>query len=152
MGDQKFNFEPYIVLYSNVRNPKSKNCIGSGKYCAPDPDNEGKGTGADVVMEMLRQKCVFMLNSAEWYKYMSAWRDNCFKDITNKCSEYVLNQTEVKGSRLQKCVEDSNLQKEGFDASSLENKILEKEMQKLRDTHEMTFPALYINGQRFMGH
>lgn len=56
---QHVSFEPFLVLYSNSRNPKSKNCRESGKYCAPDPDNDGKFTGRDVVNEMLRQKCVY---------------------------------------------------------------------------------------------
>jgi hypothetical protein len=34
-------FEPFVVLYSNPRNPSSRNCRDQGKYCAPDPDNDG---------------------------------------------------------------------------------------------------------------
>ena len=41
-------FEPFAVLYSNPRNPESRNCRNQGKYCAPDPDNNGTVTGKDV--------------------------------------------------------------------------------------------------------
>ena len=49
-------FEPFVVLYSNPRNPTSKNCRDKGKYCAPDPDNDGKFTGRDVNLYKINLK------------------------------------------------------------------------------------------------
>ena len=30
------------------------NCVSHGRYCAPDPDDEGPATGRNVVLEDLR--------------------------------------------------------------------------------------------------
>jgi hypothetical protein len=34
-------------------------CVSGGRYCAPDPDSSGPLIGRDVVMEDLRQICIF---------------------------------------------------------------------------------------------
>lgn len=101
---------------------------------------------------MLRQKCIFKLNGTEWFDYMRLYKDGCFKSISDKCANKVLKNVTIKSSKLYKCISESTIQKEGYAAENLENTILEKEMEKLRTSHEMTFPALYINGQRFEGH
>lgn len=166
--DKHVNFEPNMVLYSNVRNKDSKNCLKGGKFCAPDPDNNGKQNGRDVVYEMLRQKCIYKLNSKEWFTYMNLYKESCFKEITNKCAENILKtKLTTKVQKVRQCIDNSLNEKEeqgkqqddteNFDLNKevttvIENSLLENDMKKLRETHEMTFPALYINGQRFEGH
>ena len=146
------NFEPFLVLFSNSQNPNSRNCIGGGKYCAPDPDNQGDETGRDVVLEMLRQKCIYKLSAEDWFNYMEYYKNGCFNSINDKCSKKLIKSTYLKQEKVEKCVSESNIQKEGFDPNTMENSLLEKEMEKLRSNHEMSFPALYINGQKFEGH
>lgn len=147
------NFEPFLVLYSNLRHTTSKNCLDGGKYCAPDPDNNGKHTGKDVVKEMLRQKCIYKLDSSEWIQYMQYYKTMCMTDISEDCSFKILDKyLTVKSSKVSKCVIESEIKVSGQNNSASDNSILEKEMTKLKVSHEMTFPALYINGQRFEGH
>lgn len=154
---QKLNkhvhFEPFVVLYSNVRNPQSRNCRDGGKYCAPDPDNDGKFTGRDVVDEMLRQKCIYKLDASQWIMYMKNYQDRCMEDITSSCSYSILNKfLEVRKDKVKKCEAESEITISGSSNSQADNTILENEMKKLKESHEMTFPALYVNGQRFEGH
>lgn len=146
-------FEPFVVLYSNPRNPASKNCRDQGKYCAPDPDNDGKFTGRDVVDEMLRQKCVYKLGAKEWISYMKGYQQRCLNTITQKCSHSTLSKLlDLKVTNLNKCVTESEVIISGASNIPRENTILEAEMAKLKQSHEMTFPALYVNGQRYEGH
>lgn len=150
---QHVTFEPFLVLFSNSRNPNSKNCRETGRYCAPDPDNDGKFSGRDVVNEMLRQKCVYKLASNEWIAYMKGWHQNCAADISRECSEKVLKKfTKISVTKLQDCYDGSEIRMSGAPEGQNDNTMLEAEMEKLKGSHEMTFPALYINGQRFEGH
>lgn len=147
------HFEPFLVLYSNQRNPSSKNCRDGGKYCAPDPDNDGKFTGRDVVNEMLRQKCIYKLDSSQWVLYMKKYQKNCLTDLTDECSyKIVRKDLNMKVENVKKCINESEIVISGSSNAQNDNTILEGEIKKLKETHELTFPALYVNGQRFEGH
>lgn len=61
---QSLNFTPNYISYENPRTQESKelldsdDCIGGGKYCAPDPDSDGPLTGRDSILEDIRQICI----------------------------------------------------------------------------------------------
>ena len=83
---------------------------------------------------------------------MEYYKDTCFNTISDKCSKNLIKSTYLKPEKVEKCVNESNILKEGYDPNTVENSLLEKEIEKLRSNHEMSFPALYINGQKFEGH
>jgi hypothetical protein len=81
---------------------------------------------------------------------MKGWHQNCAADISKECSEKVLNKfTKISVSKLQDCYNGSEIRMSGAPEGQNDNTMLEAEMEKLKGSHEMTFPALYINGQRF---
>lgn len=66
-------YELLYQLYSmeeEFLNQEYQNCLGSGRYCALDPDASKIGTGRQVVEESLRQICLFKHFPNEWFKYM----------------------------------------------------------------------------------
>ena len=60
---EQMNLQIHASLYSNLRNPESMHCVGSGKYCAPITRYTGGDTptGRIIIKEMLRERCIFML-------------------------------------------------------------------------------------------
>lgn len=55
-------FTPHYVLwqcYGCTFNKAEDNCISGGRYCAPDPDDRGPLTGRDILLEDLRQICIY---------------------------------------------------------------------------------------------
>jgi len=70
-----------------------KDCLSGGRYCATDPgsfflnthhftniDGVGKLTGSDIVIESLRQICIFQGDILDWWKYMIAFNEYCIKE------------------------------------------------------------------------
>lgn len=49
---------------------ENENCLGSGRYCASDPDGFHIGTGAHIVGEALREICIFKHFPQVWFDYM----------------------------------------------------------------------------------
>lgn len=84
---------------------------------------------------------------------MKGWHATCAADISQSCSEGVLKKyTKIRPNKLEDCYNNSEVKMSGAPDGQNDNTMLEAEMAKLKDSHEMTFPALYINGQRFEGH
>lgn len=86
---------------------------------------------------------------------MKGWHDNCTSDISRECSHRVLKKfTNIQSDKLDGCYDSSEIKISGSPGSAEDNDntMLESEMETLKGSHEMTFPALYINGQRFEGH
>lgn len=118
------HFEPYVVLYSNPRNPQSKNCRDGGKYCAPDPDNDGIYTGRDVISEMLREKCLYKTDSSQWVPYMKAYQKNCMKKIDYNCSFKIMTKDlKMKINKVQQCETESNVIISGTANTNVDNTI-----------------------------
>lgn len=75
-------------------------CINRGRYCAPDPEQDfGKGfEGKDVVIENLRQLCVYQVAKSQnrswvWWDFVSDFHIRCsMKDnkYSRSCAEGVL--------------------------------------------------------------
>jgi hypothetical protein len=56
---QNLTFTPNYIVYENPGIQSDAkydvdDCIGGGKYCAPDPDGDGVLTGRDSIMEDIR--------------------------------------------------------------------------------------------------
>lgn len=94
----------YITWYcpeSFVLSKQCKSqCINHGRYCAPDPEQDfSKGyDGKDVVVQNLRQVCVFKVANESgkpwlWWDYVSDFSIRCpMKDnkYTKECAEEVI--------------------------------------------------------------
>ena len=128
-------------------------CISGGRYCAYDPDGSaGKAEGRDIVMEDLRQICIFNVlkekDKARWLRYVSEFYKNCMGVYTRECSEKCMNAVGVRKESVQKCVDES------VDGSELlldDNKVMRSERIEWNRERIPFNPALVINGQLYRG-
>jgi hypothetical protein len=70
-----------------------EDCYGGGKYCAVEKNDEGyKLKGRQIIMEDLRQKCLYKryYNATAtrhvWWDYMNYVHKTCHNSITEECS------------------------------------------------------------------
>lgn len=69
------SYDDFLPIFYSTQEPGAKesnfqtdfdDCYGGGRYCNPDPDGaEGNQTGKDALDEMLRQKCLYDLNTTD---------------------------------------------------------------------------------------
>lgn len=127
------------------------NCVGNGNYCAFDPDVADETvTGRDVLMEGVRQKCVFKAGVKFYFHYMRRFYRSCIHRIGENCALEVMRQIGVNSSVVKNCV-DLSFHKISEDMELNENSILrrEKEVQKESGLHN--FPQIMINQLLYKG-
>ncbi|KAH9318618.1 hypothetical protein KI387_020387, partial [Taxus chinensis] len=91
-------------------------CINHGRYCAPDPDQDlSEGyDGKDVVIENLRQLCVFRVANESnkpwvWWDYVTDFHVRCpmkDKKYNKDCAEDVIKSLDLPIEKVQKCMGD----------------------------------------------
>lgn len=167
LTDKAFQFTPHFVTWDclickklDYMVPLTGDCISGGRYCAPDPDEEGPLTGNDILYEDLRQACLWKESKDLWFAYISLYPTSCLKSDgktktpgeAEKCSKdqmaSILSPSEQ--ARIENCVKSSFVKTKAGDNSPVDysmddNKILaaEKELQLQYDITE--FPVLLIN-------
>jgi len=129
----------------------SNDCICGGKYCAPDPDDNRDNTGADVLQEDLRQRCIYKLyNQQTWWKYVTQYDDYCLTGgRMQDCGANILNSMKVSVDAVNKCVQDS------FDTRDIKtcrsNRFLDEEEKAMDKDGVFLFPSVIINGFAYRG-
>ncbi|KAJ0985414.1 hypothetical protein J5N97_003770 [Dioscorea zingiberensis] len=132
-------------------------CINHGRYCAPDPEQDfSKGyDGKDVVVQNLRQVCVFKVANESgkpwlWWDYVSDFSIRCpMKEnkYTKECAEEVIRSLGVDIRKVNDCVGDPEADKE--------NPVLkaEQDAQIGKDSRgDVTIlPTLVINNRQYRG-
>mmetsp|Transcript_11383 Transcript_11383/g.20587 ORF Transcript_11383/g.20587 Transcript_11383/m.20587 type:complete len:737 (-) Transcript_11383:220-2430(-) len=177
--DNVAEFEPHYLIWvcppSFQDSPQCQSqCIYNGRYCCPDPedDMEQGYDGKDVILENLRQLCVFELAKASgktwlWWDYVTRFADECKmsdKMYNEACAEQVFSELydEVPGdvewevpagftstglSGLRECV--------GNPDEDVENPLLEAEKDAQvgnDDVSEVSIlPTVRINGRQYRG-
>lgn len=91
-------------------------CINHGRYCAPDPEHDmSQGyDGKDVVIENLRQLCVFKIatenkNPWVWWDYVTDFHIRCpmkEKKYNKECAEKVINSLGLDSKKIDECMGD----------------------------------------------
>ncbi len=91
-----------------------KQCTNDGRYCAVDPEGDLRTglDGEDVIMENLRQLCVYeYLNAtnqgAKWWDYVSQFTDLCSKSDTTwnaTCSNAILTSMQLPFNTINDCI------------------------------------------------
>uniref|UniRef100_A0A0C9RL72 TSA: Wollemia nobilis Ref_Wollemi_Transcript_12720_2298 transcribed RNA sequence n=1 Tax=Wollemia nobilis TaxID=56998 RepID=A0A0C9RL72_9CONI len=132
-------------------------CINHGRYCAPDPEQDlSRGyDGKDVVIENLRQLCVYRVASESkrpwvWWDYVTDFHVRCpmkEKKYTKTCAESVMKSLGLDNKKIEKCMGDPN--------ADAENPILKAE-QDAQIGHgsrgDVTIlPTLVINNRQYRG-
>ena len=69
-------------------------------------DGVGPLTGADVLLEDLRQICIFKEYSSDhWWEYIANFPDDCFTGNIEKCSEKAMVASSVSQKTIKDCVD-----------------------------------------------
>jgi len=154
-------FTPHYVHYSCMSckmdgyRSDEKDCVSGGRYCARDPDQTGPFTGREVVMEDLRQLCVFKYaeekgKNSIYFNYLLGFATNCYyrNDFSKKCSENAMRYSGIPAKKVQECVDES------FNYEDIvygDNTILAEEREAWHDSGLSFYPSITINGQAFRG-
>lgn len=154
-------FNPhYITWYCPSAYILSKQCISQcinhGRYCAPDPDknfNEGY-EGKDIVIENLRQLCVFRIANESnrpwvWWDYVIDFHTRCpmkDKKYNKECAESVIKSLGLFTDKVQECMGDPQ--------ADAENPVLKAELDMQVGQgrgHITALPTLVINNVQYRG-
>ncbi|KAL0547596.1 hypothetical protein IC582_017536 [Cucumis melo] len=132
-------------------------CINHGRYCAPDPEQDFSSgyDGKDVVIENLRQLCVFRAanNTGKpwiWWDYVTDFQIRCpmkEKKYNKECAHSVIKSLGLDMDSIEKCMGDP-------DADS-ENPVLKEEQQaqigKGSRGDVTILPTLVVNNRQYRG-
>ncbi|THU56469.1 hypothetical protein C4D60_Mb11t17580 [Musa balbisiana] len=132
-------------------------CINHGRYCAPDPEQDfSKGyDGKDVVIQNLRQVCLFQVANESgkpwlWWDYVTDFAIRCpmkEKKYTKQCAEEVIRSLGIDLKKINKCMGDPDADEE--------NPVLkaEQDAQIGKDSRgDVTIlPTLVINNRQYRG-
>lgn len=97
-------------------------CINHGRYCAPDPEQDfSRGyDGKDVVIQNLRQACVFNVSNESgkpwlWWDYVTDFAIRCpmkEKKYNEECANQVIKSLGIDLKEIQSCVGDPEADKD----------------------------------------
>lgn len=133
-------------------------CLGGGRYCAPDPDGPGPITGKNIVQEDLRQLCMFdqikddskVLSYKNYFKFQERFAKECgLTDYTKKCSEKIIKSLGFDMGLLEKCYQESF--EGGKETDIAVNKRLGAEIDFWLSNGLNFYPAVIVNGQLYRG-
>ncbi|KAM0854372.1 hypothetical protein ACQ4PT_050469 [Festuca glaucescens] len=151
----------YITWYCPESFTSSKQCksqcINHGRYCAPDPEQDfSKGyDGKDVVVQNLRQVCVYQVAKDSekpwlWWDYVTDFAIRCpMKEnkYTKECADGVIKSLGLDHKAIDKCIGDPDADKE--------NPVLKAEQDaqigKGARGDVTILPTLVINNRQYRG-
>ncbi|KAF8091568.1 hypothetical protein N665_0443s0025 [Sinapis alba] len=151
----------YITWYCPEAFTLSKQCksqcINHGRYCAPDPEQDfTKGyDGKDVVVQNLRQACVYrVLNETGkpwvWWDYVTDFAIRCpmkDKKYTKECADEIIKSLDIDLKKVDKCIGDPD--------ADVENPILKAEQEsqigKGSRGDVTILPTLVVNNRQYRG-
>ena len=165
-GNQ-INFEPIYVVhrspYYNEENPiRTLNCVSKGKYCYFPKETTITKDGQSIIMEDLRQKCIYedskkSSNLMNYYNYMKYFHSQCLvKDGTPQFNEncakkvlYSMGNTANVDSCISKSFNVMNLLNNLYIDN--DNTILNHEYDEILKYKLTTFPSVIINNKILEG-
>jgi hypothetical protein len=151
----------YITWYCPTAFIDSKQCksqcINGGRYCAPDPEQDFTTgyDGKDVVLENLRQLCVFKVAKEAqrpwvWWDYVTDFQIRCpmkEKLYNSECAEKVITSLSLKLEDVRTCMGDPE--------ANADNPLLKAEQDAQVGTGtrgDVTIlPTLIINQRQYRG-
>ncbi|QCE08444.1 vacuolar-sorting receptor 1-like [Vigna unguiculata] len=151
----------YITWYCPQAFTLSKQCksqcINHGRYCAPDPEQDFSTgyDGKDVVIENLRQLCVFKVANETkkpwvWWDYVTDFQIRCpmkEKKYNKKCADAVIESLGLDIKKIERCMGDPN--------NDAENPVLKEEQDaqvgKGSRGDVTILPTLVVNNRQYRG-
>lgn len=169
LGDRAF-FTPRFVSYNGSKvgchyqgestEACGNMCLNKGRYCLLDPspfhDRDSGASGADVVVENLRRKCIWKLVSKtdpgvglKWWKYVKesgavcGQDENLFKE--RACAEKVMLSYDIDTHEVNECMGPYGVNVDAV------NPMLEEELKEQTALQLLRLPALYVDGVHMRG-
>ncbi|KAA3488619.1 vacuolar-sorting receptor 3-like [Gossypium australe] len=132
-------------------------CINHGRYCAPDPEQDFSSgyEGKDVVIENLRQLCVFKVANESnkswlWWDYVTDFQIRCpmkEKKYNKECADAVIKSLGLDSKKIEKCMGDPNA-----DADNLVLKEEQNAQVGKGSRGDVTIlPTLVVNNRQYRG-
>ncbi|MBA0698693.1 hypothetical protein Goari_000392, partial [Gossypium aridum] len=132
-------------------------CINHGRYCAPDPEQDFSSgyEGKDVVIENLRQLCVFKVANESskswlWWDYVTDFQIRCpmkEKKYNKECADAVMKSLGLDSKKIEKCMGDPN--------ADADNPVLKEEQDaqvgKGSRGDVTILPTLVVNNRQYRG-
>jgi len=169
---------PHYRIYQCAQDGTcSTMCTNEGRYCQIDPDgdlDEGL-SGADVVVESLRRKCIWNLYAEavdvrslddgsgdtvevkggvgeKWWAYVTSFDKACYSGAwggarfaDESCVAGVMRSAGIDQGKVEQCMEDSGGTLAG------ENSLLKTEMELGYDYNIYTIPSVLVNQMKVFG-
>ncbi|XWS35420.1 hypothetical protein CRYUN_Cryun21dG0124700 [Craigia yunnanensis] len=155
-------FTPYYITWycpeAFILSKQCKSqCINHGRYCAPDPEQDfSKGyDGKDVVVQNLRQACLFKVANESgkpwlWWDYVTDFAIRCpmkEEKYTKECADKVIQTLGVDLTKIDKCIGDTE--------ADVDNPVLKAEQNaqigKGSRGDVTILPTLVINNGQYRG-
>ncbi|GMJ09798.1 vaculolar sorting receptor 3, VACUOLAR SORTING RECEPTOR 3, binding protein of 80 kDa 2;2 [Hibiscus trionum] len=132
-------------------------CINHGRYCAPDPEQDFSSgyEGKDVVIENLRQLCVFRVANEinrpwVWWDYVTDFQIRCpmkEKKYNKECADSVIRSLGLDDKKIEKCMGDPD--------ADVDNPVLKEEQNaqvgKGSRGDVTILPTLVVNNHQYRG-
>ncbi len=143
-------FEPHIVTFSSKSQEFiTNNCVSQGAYCAFDPETASID-GKMVIMESLRQKCVYKIGISLYFQYMNHFYSQCVEKFTQECSDAILYKIGGDSNNIAKCVSNS-FHDSNPEIDQNENDILASEKEFQKNISITAFPNIFVNNNLYKG-
>lgn len=151
----------YITWYCpqafTVSKQCKSQCINHGRYCAPDPEQDFTTgyDGKDVVIENLRQLCVYKEAQEKrrpwvWWDYVTDFQIRCpmkEKKYNKECATAVINSLGLDIKNIERCMGDPN--------ADVDNHVLKEEQNaqvgKGSRGDVTILPTLVVNDRQYRG-
>ncbi|GAA0158157.1 extracellular matrix structural protein [Lithospermum erythrorhizon] len=151
----------YITWYCpqafTVSKQCKSQCINHGRYCSPDPEQDFSSgyDGKDVVLENLRQLCVFRVANETkkpwvWWDYVTDFQIRCpmkEKKYNKECANSVIHSLGLDLNKIDKCMGDPD--------SDSDNPVLKEEQDaqvgKGSRGDVTILPTLVVNNRQYRG-
>ncbi|XP_044489025.1 vacuolar-sorting receptor 3-like [Mangifera indica] len=132
-------------------------CINHGRYCAPDPEQDFSSgyEGKDVVLENLRQLCVYRVANESkkpwvWWDYVTDFQIRCpmkDKKYNEECADAVIKSLGLDSKKIEKCMGDPE--------ADADNPVLKEEQDaqvgKGSRGDVTILPTLVVNNHQYRG-
>jgi hypothetical protein len=160
---QQIKFTPHFVTWysasaksTNWTGPNPSDCLSAGRYCAPDPDNDGPLNGGWVIREDLSQICIYRTWDVDGYfHYMLRVHAQCMQNpeanLQTCPNETLYSHFQPYGDmvKYEACLTEGVKHR---DIETTDNWMLEREREAFTNADISFWPSLIIDQTLYQGH